>query len=199
MLPSLARANRPAAVQMRRKTTGSHRKCDSTGIFAPGRLSGRTGSAKNGSKPAHRRTGRQKRPVSRRRLTGYSQRRLTGRSCPLSNPAETINLGPDSRAGNRAGPGSCQPASMCLRRSGGRPIFQVPIRPTGRTGSGDLEKKRCWVRRGGSRQSRSRVGQDALSGHPFWNFERLSHVSANLQSLFVRAGKVICFCSPNEQ
>jgi hypothetical protein len=112
----------------------------SPGISAPGRLSGRTGSAKNGSKPAHRRTGRQKRPVSRRRLTGFPQRRLTGRSCPLSNPAETINLGPDSRAGNRAGPGSCQPASMRLRRSGGRPIFQVPIRPTGRTGSGDLEK-----------------------------------------------------------
>jgi hypothetical protein len=136
MLPSLARANRLAAVRMRPKTTGSHRKCDFSGHFRPGR----TGSAKNGSKPAHRRTGRQKRPVSRRRLTGFPQRRLTGRSCPLSNPAETINLGPDSRAGNRAGPGSCQPASMCLRRSGGRPIFQVPIRPTGRTGSGDLEK-----------------------------------------------------------
>jgi hypothetical protein len=60
-------------------------------------------------------------------------------------------------------------------------------------------KKRCWVLRGGSRQSRLRVRRDALSGHPFLEFERLSHVAANLQSLFVRAGKVICFCSPNEQ
>jgi hypothetical protein len=30
-------------------------------------------------------------------------------------------------------------------------------------------------------------------------FERLSHVAANLENLFVRAGNVVCFCSPNEQ
>jgi hypothetical protein len=30
-------------------------------------------------------------------------------------------------------------------------------------------------------------------------FERLSHVAANFQSLFVRFGRVICFCCPNEQ
>ena len=65
---------------------------------------------------------------------------LEGLVSKFSNAVETINLGSDSRAGNRAVPGSCQPASMRLRRSGGGPIFQVPIRSTGRTGSGDLEK-----------------------------------------------------------
>jgi hypothetical protein len=37
------------------------------------------------------------------------------------------------------------------------------------------------------------------SGHLFWNFERLSHVAANLQSVPLRSGKVICVCSANEQ
>jgi hypothetical protein len=36
--------------------------------------------------------------------------------------------------------GRARALSMRLRRSGGRPIFQVPIRPTGWNGSGDLEK-----------------------------------------------------------
>jgi ATP-dependent Clp protease adaptor protein ClpS len=35
--------------------------------------------------------------------------------------------------------GRARAASLRLRRSGGGPIFQVPVRPTGRTGSGDLE------------------------------------------------------------
>ena len=93
--------------------------------------------------------------------------------------------------------GRARAVSMCLRRPGAGPIFRVPIRPTGRTGSGDLEM-RCWVLRGGSRQSRSRMGQDALRSLLLY-FERLGHVAINLQSLFVRAGKVRCFCSPNEQ
>ena len=59
---------------------------------------------------------------------------------PLSNPPETINLAPDSRTGNRAGRGSPQRRSLRLRRSGGGPIFKVPIRFMDRTGSGDLEK-----------------------------------------------------------
>jgi hypothetical protein len=64
----------------------------------------------------------------------------TAMPSPLSNPPETINLAPDSRAGNRAGRGSPQRRSLRLRRSGGGPIFEVPIRSVDRTGSGDLEK-----------------------------------------------------------
>jgi hypothetical protein len=117
---------------------------------------------------------------------------------PLSNSAETINLGADSRAGNRAGRGSRQGSVNGLRRSGGGPIFQVPIRPTGRTGSGDLEKCVAGCFASAHVQNRSRVGQYARRS-ALWNFERLSHVAINLQSFFVRAGNVICFCSSNEQ
>ena len=53
--------------------------------------------------------------------------------------------------------------------------------------------------RAGSRPSRSRVRQDARSGHLFWKFERLRHAAANLQSLFGHAGHVICFRSAYEQ
>ena len=141
--------------------------------------------------PACRQTGRRKCRLNRR-----PKQAMPG---PLSNPPETINLTPDSRAGNRAGRGARQGRLLRLLRSGGRPIFQVPIRPTGRTGSGDLEKKRCWVLRGGSRQSRPASAPGCALRSPLLEFERLNHVAANLQSLFVRAGKVICFCSPNEQ
>jgi hypothetical protein len=47
--------------------------------------------------------------------------------------------------------------------------------------------------------SRPLVHQDAPSGHPFLSLERLSHVAVNLESLFIRAGDVICFCFANEQ
>jgi hypothetical protein len=67
-----------------------------------------------------------------------------------------------------------------------------------RTGSGDLENA-LLVLCDGSRLSRSRSGLDVLSGHPLLDFKRLSHVAANLQSLFVRAGNVICFSFANEQ
>jgi hypothetical protein len=60
-------------------------------------------------------------------------------------------------------------------------------------------KKRCRVLCGGSRQGRSQVRQGTPSGHSFWNFERLSHVVFNSQSLSVGVGNVICFCSPNGQ
>jgi hypothetical protein len=82
--------------------------------------------------PACRQTGRRKCRLNRR-----PKQAMPG---PLSNPPETINLAPDSRAGNRAGRGSPQRRSLRLRRSGGGPIFEVPIRSVDRTGSGDLEK-----------------------------------------------------------
>lgn len=82
--------------------------------------------------PACRQTGRRKCRLNRR-----PKQAMPG---PLSNPPETINLIPDSRAGNRAGRGSRQRRLLRLRRSGGRPIFKVPIRFMDRTGSGDLEK-----------------------------------------------------------
>jgi ATP-dependent Clp protease adaptor protein ClpS len=62
----------------------------------------------------------------------------------------------------------------------------VPIRPTGRTGSGDLEKSvaGCFVVAHG--QSRSRVRRDTLSGHPFWN----SNALAMLQPTFKACSSV---------
>jgi len=117
----------------------------------------------------------------------------------LSNPAETINLGTDSRAGNRAGRGSRQGSVNALAAVRRQTHIPGADPANGSERERRSGKMRCWVHRGGSRLSRSRVGQDTPSGHLFWNFERLSHVAANLQSLFVRAGKVVRFCSPNEQ
>jgi hypothetical protein len=117
----------------------------------------------------------------------------------LSNPAETINLGPDSRAGNRAGRRSRQRSIDALAAIRRQTHIPGTGSTNGRSGSGNLEKAHCWVLRDRSRQGRSRGGQDVLSGYLFLDFERLSHVAANLQSVSVRAGKVIGFCSPNEQ
>ena len=166
---------------------------DANGGQEPGRAAkhAKTGSAKkSGSKPVHRRTGGQKGPS----IVGPAKRAVAV-LCQIRQKRLTLvriaapGIGPVA--------GRARAVSMRLRRSGGGPIFQMPIRPTGRTGSGDLEM-RCWVLRGGSRQSRSRMGQDALRSLLLY-FERLGHVAINLQSLFVRAGKVRCFCSPNEQ
>ena len=122
-------------------------------------------------------------------------RQLSG---PLSNPPEMINLATDSRAGNRAGrrvaPGqrhcacgdpAADPYSRC--RSGrwvgpGAAIWKALLGASRWLASEPVAKgPRCALR------------------FPFWNFERLSHVAVNLQSLFVRAGHVIRFCSPNGQ
>jgi len=117
---------------------------------------------------------------------------------PLSNPPETINLASDSRAGNRVGHGSPQSRSLRLRRSGGGPIFEVPIRFMDRTGSGDLEKCVAGAFRWLMPEPVAKRPRCALRS-PLLEFERLSHVAANLQSLFARAGHVICFCFANEQ
>jgi hypothetical protein len=85
-------------------------------------------------------TGSARVPPNRSRKAPPQPAGQTGNAGPLSNPPETINLAPDSRAGNRAGRGSPQRRSLRLRRSGGGPIFEVPIRSVDRTGSGDLEK-----------------------------------------------------------
>jgi hypothetical protein len=153
-------------------------------LFRPG------GSARRGSSPEHCRSGFQKRRLPSmaakpavRSLCQIRQKRLI-----LLRIAEP-GIGPVAGRGRQhqcaCGDPAADPYSRC--RSGQR------------VGPGAaIWNKRYWVPGGDSRQSRSHVGQDALSGHPFWNFERPSHVAVNLQSLPVRAGKVI-FCSPNEQ
>jgi hypothetical protein len=84
-----------------------------------------------------------------------------------------------------------------LQRSGGGPIFPVPIQPTGRTGSGDLESVAGYF--AVAHASADREIARARSSVTPLEFERLSHVAANIHSLSVRAGNVIRFCSPNEQ
>jgi len=67
-----------------------------------------------------------------------------------------------------------------------------------RTGSGDLEK--CLA--GASRRFASEPAREGItmcSPVTLLEFEHLSHVAANLQSLFVHAGHVISFCFANEQ
>jgi hypothetical protein len=83
-----------------------------------------------------------------------------------------------------------------LRRFGGRPIF--PSADPVRIGPGAAIWKSVAGYPAMADFSPSRGRQDSLSGFP-WDFERLSHVAVNFQSLFVRAGHVSRFCSPNEQ
>jgi len=80
------------------------------------------------------------------------------------------------------------------------PIFLMPIQPLDRTGSGDLESvagsfaMADWAGRGRT-IPRCPVFPKLLDP----DFERLSHVAVDLQSLFVRVGGVSHFCSANEQ
>ena len=121
---------------------------------------------------------------------------------PLSNPPEMINLGLDRRAGIRTVCGSSFGA--CSQPMPG-PYFSMPIQPLGRTGSGDLESV---AGSSAIKLRRSRGTCLTLSGCP-WDFERLSHVAVNFQSLVVQVdliqvgliqvGLISRFCSPDEQ
>ena len=168
---------------------------DANGGQEPGRAAkhAKTGSAKkSGSKPVHRRTGGQKGPS----IVGPAKRAVAV-LCQIRQKRLTLvriaapGIGPVA--------GRARAVSMRLRRSGGGPIFRVPIRPTGRTGSGDLENALLGTSRTAFARADRAWARIRRPVTPFWNFERLSHVAINLQSLFVRAGKVRCSCSPNEQ
>jgi hypothetical protein len=95
---------------------------------------GDTGSAKDRSKPAHRRTGGQKRLPS---FTATAAKWALAVLCQIRQKRLTLLQIAEPGIGPVAGRASGSVNG--LRRSGGGPIFQVPIRPTGRTGSGDLE------------------------------------------------------------
>ena len=85
---------------------------------------------------------------------------------------------------------------MRLRWSAAGPIFQLPIPKLGRTGSGDLESVAgCFCDGRLAGREEATVYCPVSPG----NFERLSHVAVNFQSLFVRTGELRRFCSPNEQ
>jgi len=71
-----------------------------------------------------------------------------GSRSPLSNREEKINLGPDSRAGNRAGRGSHQgslSALAAIRRQSHIPIAA----PANGSDRARRSGKRCWVLCGG--------------------------------------------------
>jgi hypothetical protein len=81
-----------------------------------------------------------------------------------------------------------------------RTHIQIADPPLDRTGSGDLESVAWYLAMAGLRSSsasheRCPVFPKLLDP----DFERLSHVAVDLQSLFVRVGGVSHFCSANEQ
>jgi ATP-dependent Clp protease adaptor protein ClpS len=97
----------------------------------------------------------------------------------LSNPAETINLGPDSRAGNRAGRGSCQGnvnALAAIRR-------QTHIPGADPANGSDRERRSGNALLGTSRVAHARADRERArmrSGHSFC----ISNAWAMLQSTF---------------
>jgi hypothetical protein len=104
----------------------------------------------------------------------------------------------DSRAGNRAGRGSCRAGQCACGGPAADPYSRYRSGPWVGPGAA-IWKMRCWILCGGSPSEPAASAPECALGHPFWIFERLNHVAANLQSVPLRAGKVSCVCSANGQ
>jgi len=128
-------------------------------------------------------------------LSGQANMR---RRAPLSNPPETITLFAIAAPGigpvaDRAGQRQCACGGPAAD-----PYSRYRSGPWVGPGAA-IWKMRCWILCGGSPSEPAASAPECALGHPFWIFERLNHVAANLQSVPLRAGKVICVCSANGQ
>jgi hypothetical protein len=141
----------------------------------------------------YRETGGQK-----RLLSSMAAKRAGGFLCQIGQKRLTLPALSDPGIGPVAGSGRA--ALMRLRRSETEPIFQLPIRRWIGPGAAIWKALLGFLGMAGLRSSsgsheRCPVFHQLLDP----DFERLSHVAVDLQSLFVRAGDICRFCSPNEQ
>jgi hypothetical protein len=117
--------------------------------------------------------------------------------CQIRQKRLTLPGSPNRESGRS---GAQQGSIDALAAVRNRTHIQIADPPLDRTGSGDLESVAWYLAMAGLRSSsashaRCPVFHQLLDP----DFERLSHVAVDLQSLFVRAGGVSHFCSANEQ